>query len=282
MIRYRLMTPADIPAGLSLCRSAGWNQISRDWELFLTLSPEGCLVAADDQGKVVGTVTTVRYADHFSWIGMVLVDREKQRQGIGIGLLRESLQVLHPEETVKLDATPAGREVYLKLGFMDEYRLSRMHVAEVSASALPASVTARPVNPGDVPALLGFDREVFGADRKPILEWLLNGGQQYAFMVGDKTRIRGYCFGRPGHNFTHIGPVISEDIDTAIQLVSAALRNCMGPVVVDALHHTPEWIQWLSSMGFHEQRLLTRMYRGTNTWPGISEKQFAILGPEFG
>lgn len=282
MIQYRLMTPADILAGLSLCRSAGWNQVARDWELFLTLSPEGCLVAIDDQGKVMGTVATVQYADHFSWIGMVLVDQEKQRQGIGIGLLRESLRILHSEETVKLDATPAGREVYLKLGFIDEYRLSRMHVAEVSASALPGKVTARSVNPGDLPALLDFDRKVFGSDRKPILGWLLNGGHQYAFLIGDKTRIRGYCFGRPGHSFTHIGPVISEDIDTAIQLVSAALRNCMGPVVVDALHHTPEWIQWLSSMGFHEQRLLTRMYRGTNTWPGISEKQFAILGPEFG
>lgn len=283
MIRYRLMTPADIPAGLSLCRSAGWNQIARDWELFLTLSPEGCLVAIDDQGKVAGTVTTVRYADRFSWIGMVLVDPEKQRQGIGLGLLRESLQVLHPEETVKLDATPAGRGVYLKLNFTDEYRLSRMHMAEVSVAALPASVTARPVTAADLPALLDFDREVFGADRKPILEWLLNGGQQYAFLVNEKTRIRGYCFGRSGHNFTHIGPVISEDIDTAIQLVSAALRNCIGSqVVVDALHHTPEWIHGLTSIGFYEQRPLIRMFRGTNTWPGIPEKQFAILGPEFG
>ena len=39
MITFRQMESADIPAGLSLCRAAGWNQLSRDWELFLRLSP---------------------------------------------------------------------------------------------------------------------------------------------------------------------------------------------------------------------------------------------------
>ena len=39
------MVEGDIPAGLSLCRTAGWNQTKEDWELFLHLSPEGCCVA---------------------------------------------------------------------------------------------------------------------------------------------------------------------------------------------------------------------------------------------
>src|SRR6478672_1599886 len=126
MIEYRKMTPGDIDAGLSLCRSAGWNQIENDWKLFLALSPDGACVAVDEHGKVVGTVTTISYDNRFSWIGMVLVDPEKKRQGIGTHLLREALHVLEHIDTVKLDATPAGREVYLKLGFVDEYMLSRM------------------------------------------------------------------------------------------------------------------------------------------------------------
>jgi hypothetical protein len=40
--------------------------------------------------------------------------------------------------------------------------------------------------------------------------------------------------------------------------------------------------QWLISIGFTEQRELIRMYRGKNAYPGTPEKQFAILGPEFG
>src|SRR5688572_9072579 len=128
MIIYRNMRPEDIPAGLSLCRSAGWNQLARDWELFLKISPEGCRVGVDESGKVRGTVTTVRYQHRFTWIGMVLVDSEMQRRGIGTQLLNEALQLARVTETVKLDATPAGREVYLKLNFVDEYPISRMHI----------------------------------------------------------------------------------------------------------------------------------------------------------
>jgi len=48
MITHRKMNMRDIPAGLSLCRAAGWNQLARDWELFLQLNSEGCFVAIDD------------------------------------------------------------------------------------------------------------------------------------------------------------------------------------------------------------------------------------------
>ena len=91
MIAYREMTPADIPAGLNLCRLAGWNQLARDWELFLQIHSKGCRVGVDDAGNVVGTVTTIPYENHFAWIGMVLVDPSKRRQGIGTQLLREAL-----------------------------------------------------------------------------------------------------------------------------------------------------------------------------------------------
>jgi ribosomal protein S18 acetylase RimI-like enzyme len=282
MISYRQMTEGDIPEGLSLCRAAGWNQTAADWELFLRLSPKGCRVGVDENGDVKGTVTTVRYQDHFSWIGMVLVDPDYRRQGIGIQLLREALQILEREETIKLDATPNGREVYRQLDFVDEYRISRMQLKSSASMALPLS-SAVPLTQRHIAAVLAFDRDVFGADRKAVLDSLLNRGPQYCFFREGNNGIGGYCFGRNGHQFAHIGPVISTDLDTARALVVAALDAAKGAsVVLDALHHTPQWIEWLMSIGFEEQRPLMRMYRGTNAYPGTPEKQFAILGPEFG
>jgi hypothetical protein len=130
--------------------------------------------------------------------------------------------------------------------------------------------------------LLEFDREVFGADRRPVLEWMWKGAPHYAFVIEEKKQLKGYCFGRTGYHFTQIGPVIARNLDSAINLVSAALRNCKGPVILDALHDIPAWVSWLSSLDFVEQRKLIRMFRGSNAFPGIPEKQFAILGPEFG
>ena len=271
------MKVEDIPAGLALCRASGWNQLTADWEIFLRLSPEGCRVCIEDD-KVVGTVTTVPYEDHFSWIGMVLVDPAKRRSGIGMSLLHEALNVLRDVNLVKLDATPAGREVYTKLDFVDEYQLSRM----IAPSAPQSTVTsARLVAGTDLPEVIQLDREVFGADRRPLLESMLAAGPELTF-VTKVVSGRGYCFGRKGHDFTHIGPVIATDIAAAKSVFSAAMSNCQGPVITDALHHTPGWIAWLSSIGFSEQRRLTRMYRGVNSWPGLPQQQFSILGPEFG
>jgi len=276
------MVAGDIPAGLSLCRSAGWNQTAEDWRLFLKLSPAGCYVAVDDEGHVRGTVATVRYGDRFSWIGMVLVDPTRQRQGIGIQLLRESLHVLREEETIKLDATPAGRHIYVQLDFQDEYRISRMEARNIPMEKVNDEDT-RQILSADIPSLLPTDRVVFGADRKPVLEDILQRSPDLAYVAVAEGGMKGYCFGRTGHNFNHIGPVIADDFETAKRVVSAALRRCNGrPVVIDALLHTPEWIAWLSSLGFVEQRPLIRMYRGSNASPGVPKKQFAILGPEFG
>lgn len=280
MIHYRIMKVHDIADGLSLCRQAGWNQLASDWEIFLHLSPNQCIVA-NKGSKVVGTVTTIRYQKKISWIGMVLVDPAYKRQGIGIQLMQEALQILCREETIKLDATPAGREVYLKLNFVDEYALSRM-VRIASEKQLNVS-SAQTVHKNDLPKIINFDREIFGADRQPILEWMWEGAPRYAFIAEEKNEVQGYCLGRNGHNFIHIGPIIAKNLEIAKDLVSAALNNCMGhSVILDILHFEPAWREWLISVGFAEQRPLIRMYRGSNRFPGVPERQYAILGPEFG
>jgi len=274
------MRKDDIERGLSLCRSAGWNQLARDWEIFLQQGPDGCRVAEINE-KVLGTVTTMRYQHFFSWIGMVLVDPAYQRQGIGMQLLREALQILQMEETVKLDATPAGREVYLKLNFVDEYLLSRME-AVITGDKLKDSA-ARSINENEIPALIKFDREIFGADRRSLLTWMWKGALEYAYVVMEKNDILGYCAGRNGDKYTQIGPVIAKNVGVARQLVSAALSNCHGrQVILDVPHQQPQWLVWLASVGFTEQRNFMRMYRGPNRFPGLPEKIFAIAGPEFG
>jgi GNAT superfamily N-acetyltransferase len=280
MISYRLMKYSDIPAGLSLCRAAGWNQVARDWEAFLHLNPDGCLIATNGD-QVVGTVATLRYQHCFSWIGMVLVDPACRRQGIGSGLLNEALQLLHNEQTIKLDATPAGRDVYVKLDFFDEYPLSRMVCTNWVKKVTEANV--RSISKNDLPAVAALDHKVFGTDRKLLLEWMFEGGPQFAFGIEAENEIQGYCLGRRGYSFTHIGPVIAKDLKDAKKLVTAALDSCIGhAVVLDISCFDLQWKQWLTLHGFTEQRAFMRMYRGSNLFSFLSEHQFAILGPEFG
>jgi len=277
------MVEGDVASALSLSQLAGWNQTQEDWKLFLNISPTGCFVAVDDTGDVQGTVATVRYEHHFSWIGMVLVHTTMQRRGVGTMLLRRALDELSDEETIKLDATPAGRQLYLSLGFRDEYRLLRMELVRVSPSQLDTSSRVRALQTEDLFKLMEFDHQVFGANRRAIVEAIWRRAPEFAFILENAGVIRGYCFGRWGERFTHIGPVVANDLDGARNLCSAALMNAPArPVVIDALSEKDSWLGWLNDIGFREQRPLIRMYRGSNEYPGLPEKQFAILGPEFG
>jgi len=280
MIKYRTMNSADIADGLKLCRKAKWNQLESDWQIFLRHSPGACMVAIFED-QIVGTITTIRYGHSFSWIGMVLVDPDFRRKGIGQQLLQEALQLLQAEETVKLDATPAGREVYLELNFVDEYPLTRMNRMLTEDIFHPTS--ARAILKEDLPGLIEFDSKIFGADRSSLMQWMWEKAPGFAFMIEEGDEIKGYAMGRYGYDFMHIGPVIAQNIDTAQNLLIAALNKCAGsPVIIDVLHFEPEWIAWLNDIGFTEQRNFIRMFRGTNRFKGVPENQFAIIGPEFG
>jgi GNAT superfamily N-acetyltransferase len=281
MIAFRTMQTDDVGAGLSLCRLAGWNQLERDWKLFLRLSPGGCRVGVDDNGNVIGTVTTLPYQDRFTWIGMVLVDPSRRHEGIGTQLLREAIHLAGAHETLKLDATPAGREVYRKLNFVDEYDITRMKLAMPVSHATVYATRCMQVN--DIPSVSELDREVFGADRKPILESNFSAAPYHACVLEKQGRLMGYCLGRPGFDFNHIGPVVAQDVDTARQLLLQALRyQSSKPVIMDVTNHSADWVSFVSSIGFVALRPLIRMYRGANQHHGIPEKQFAILGPEYG
>ena len=127
----RTLKESDIPAAQRLRELAKWNQVDQDWRNLLSFEPNGCFVAEMD-GRVVGSATSTRYvpnsgAGSFGWIGMVLVDPDYRRHGIGSTLLKRCIQYLKDcgVETVKLDATPMGKLVYEKLGFHDEYNIER-------------------------------------------------------------------------------------------------------------------------------------------------------------
>ena len=273
------MSLDDIPAGLDLCRAAGWNQTARDWTQFLTATPDGARTARVDR-RVVGTAATIRYGRAFAWIGMVLVDPAMRGHGIGTRLLDEAMALVADMPSVRLDATPAGFPLYLKRGFVEEYRLHRMLRAG-SVLRNPGDSRMRPLLAADISVIATFDAAAFGADRTGMLRWMFDGTPDLAWYAGKQDNLEGFVLGRRGHLFDHIGPVVARDVAVAQALTRAALGATSRAVVIDATLHVPAWREWLHSIGFRQHRELIRMSRGTPPTAEV-ERQFAILGPEFG
>ena len=130
----------------------------------------------------------------------------------------------------------------------------------------------------DLPAIHRMDREVFGADRRRLLASLLARAPECAW-IADGC---GYCFGRPGHLYYQLGPIVALDPDTARDLAVQCLSRLDGrPFAIDVPLLDAAWLDWLKSAGFVEERPFKRMFLRGHVHPGIPARQYAICGPEF-
>lgn len=280
-ITFRKMLTGDIAAGLRLCRLSGWNQLEHDWVLFLRLSPRGCRVA-EKHGKVVGTVATLRYQDRFSWLAMVLVDPAERGAGLGTRLLQEGLMLLDNDACVRLDATPLGRPIYKRHGFIEELALSRMTATADAHPIRAGSSHIRRMREEDLPSIFAWDMEAFGADRQALLRQVFRLGPGYAWVSEDRD-LQGYCFGRPGYKYQQLGPIVAKNEIIASELVSECLLHQSGMgFAIDTPTICPAWLAQLTSLGFTEERPFARMQRGEHQQTGWYDQVFGIAGPEFG
>jgi hypothetical protein len=257
------MSHADIGEGLRLCRASNWNQLEDDWRFFLD---HGGASLAEQEGAVVGSVGWLPFGADFAWLSMMLVDPAVRRGGIGSTLMEAALEALKGQH-VRLDATPAGEPMYRKFGFLDEYRLARTKVT--GGGALSPDV--RPIEPADLPEILASDREIFGADRSALLTDLYRRAPNLAW-IGRGA----YCFGRPGHLFPQLGPVVASNLEGARAVVNHCLARHDGQAFVVDLPDRPD------GLGFEILRPFLRMSLGEVRRHGRPEQVFAITGPEFG
>lgn len=279
-VHLRVMKAADIPTGMKLKEVAGWNQSAADWERFLSASPNGCFVA-EAEGRVVGTTTTITYQGRFAWVGMVLVDPQFRRQGVGTRLLARAIDHLDAccVPTIKLDATPQGKPIYEKLGFVTEFEIERWMLERPPQAQNSPSRDSPPV----FADILDLDRKVFGADRSELLRSLDRETPAFTLGIQSEGKLQGYALGRHGSRADHVGPWMAQDETVAGEMLDEFLRRSDRTVIfLDCLKANPFARKLLSSRGFKFSRPLTRMARGPNACPGRPDLLCAILGPEFG
>jgi GNAT superfamily N-acetyltransferase len=271
-VEPRPLTDADLPRAAALSRLVGWNQMARDWALFLR---HGEGRALDDGGEALAaTAAVLRYGRDLAWISMVLVRPDLRRRGIATALMRWAMERLAGTRCAALDATPAGREVYRRLGFRDAWGLARWALP----APLPAAPGVRLVRPGDWPTLLALDAAAFGAPREALLRDFAARCPLAAFIAEDGA---GFALARDGAHGPQIGPVVAREDATARALIAAARAALPGTPVLDLAEPRGGLAAWLAAHGAAPQRPFRRMTAG-DTLPGDPALIAAVAGPEFG
>jgi GNAT superfamily N-acetyltransferase len=267
----------------ALVREAGWNQLAADWNVFIDHGRVYALETPAD--RIVATTATLPY-DRFAWISMVLVTSAYRRRGLATLLMRRAMQELAASNLVPiLDATPDGRAVYRKLGFVDSWRFHRLLRREAhstQAPVVPAAIAIRPITDRDWPALAAYDGAAFGAERGGVLS-SLRGRLPPAELLAERGgRIAGFLLGRDGRLAAQLGPLIADDDTIAQALLARALATLSAAVLIDLADAKAELRSWLEACGFAAVRPFTRMIHGTARRYDDAQRTYAVIGPEFG
>jgi len=279
MIHLRTMTTDDLALGMRLRGQARFNQTEADWRRFLDLEPDGCFVAELD-GEPVGTVANFVFGP-IGWIAMLLVDERVRRRGIGTRLTQHALDYLASRgvATARLDATPRGRLVYEKLGFVAEYELVRLE-GTAPGVATPGTVVC--LTPDRLDALVALDEQATATPRRRLIERLCAERPEATWVFPSGDGIAGYMTLREGTNATQIGPCVALSDEAGRALGDAALAFCAGQrVFVDVPVDNRPAMQWAESKGLVAQRPFTRMRRGEPVADEPSQL-WASSGPEKG
>ena len=182
---------------------------------------------------------------------------------------------------MKLDATPQGRPLYEKFGFVAEYDIERWLLERPEANRVGTGGAGG--GPGAIEDVLQLDRELFGADRGALLRSLSTAAPDFTLVATRDGAVAGYTFGRRGSRADHLGPWMARTEDVAATLLDEFLRRSGRELVsVDCVRRNLWAIPLVKARGFALSRPLTRMFRGRNAFPGDPGSLCATVGPEFG
>ncbi len=222
----RHMAPDDIAAAVGLAQAVGWPHDERDFKRLLHWSPDGCFCVEETDRGVIGIVTTTPYGRELAWIGMLIVQPDRQRQGIGEQLMRAALDHLIARDTqrIMLDASDAGRPLYERMGFRKVCKIERW---EGRASTY-LGPRARRMRERDLEAVQALDRQLFGVNRQHILRRLWDEFPDLAWVDASGENIEGFLMGRRMQPTIHLGPWMSWTAASAERLLRVAFEQLQG------------------------------------------------------
>jgi ribosomal protein S18 acetylase RimI-like enzyme len=278
----RVLGPADLGAASSLVAEAGWNQVEADWRIFLEL---GHLMGVDVPGEgVVATAATLPLGPEVGWISMMLVATRYRRRGLGRRLLGQCILDLAAQGlTPGLDATAAGRELYLRYDFQDAIAITRWQRALAAPPPQPAAdVEIRAVSAADLDAIAALDRRAFGFERRSVLARLAERVPRAAALALRGGEPCGFLLARDGREALQLGPLVATDAAVPAALVAHALARVPEAAHIDVLDRHHALGGWLAANGFAPQRRFTRMLYRRDDPGGDARFAFATAGPELG
>ena len=232
MDTIHLLEARDRERCIDLALTVGWPREEKKWEIFLTLGRG--FGSSDAQGALTSMVVVTPF-EVGSFVAMMVVRPDTQGTGLGRRLLEHALA--DAQQPVMLYATPAGRVLYERIGFVVTDSVQKLGG---TARATHASATTRRATAADVEAITAADRSAFGSGR----------GRHIAALYACASRcvvddLGGFAIAWHNGAVLIVGPLAARDERAACDLIDAALEGHTGPARIDV----PESSSYVAAHG---------------------------------
>ncbi len=272
MFRVAKMRAGDFPFAVQLANTMSWSMASEDFKFAVELEPDGCFVLFHGSERV-GIATCASFGK-VGWFGNLVVTEAYRRRGAGALLVKSAIEYLRSRgaETVGLYAYPQLIKFYRQFGFTPDVDFL-VFQGKAVPPATEEKAQLQKAKKQDTPAIIDFDSQCFGANRKKLLEPILRGKNNLCYIAIDDHGIAGYCAATVIGEAAGVGPLMCRQNrgDAAVALLQAVLSKLKNH---DIFTCTPTeetaLLKVLSKAGLQEKFRVTKMFLGTATAKGCT------------
>jgi ribosomal protein S18 acetylase RimI-like enzyme len=256
------MDVADFSFAIQLANTMNWNMTTEDFEFMVKLEPLGCFVLFHNQERF-GIATSVSFGE-VGWFGNLIVKEDARREGAGSLLISHAIDYLKSKgvETIGLYAYPHLVKFYESLGFEPDIDFS---VFQGKAGFPPPQRILRDVKKEDVPKIIDFDGQCFGANRKKLLEPILLNKGNLCYISTENNEITGYVAAKVYDKMAEVGPLLchANRVDDAVLLLKTMLSRLNGVNVFLCMpKKEPALLNVLHEAGLREDFRVVRVFLG--------------------
>lgn len=270
----RQMSRVELETAIEWANTEGWNPGIHDADCFYAADNHG-FFAGLESGRIVGTVSAVKYDDDFGFMGFYLVNPEVRNKGYGLELWNAGLQYLQGR-CIGLDSVRPDLVSCKKPEFKSAYVNYRFQWIRDSETRSVAEL----INLADIPfsELSRYDRKLFGFSRENFLKLWISRPGSIALGITENNLISGYGVIRQCRNGYKIGPLFA-DSEISAEKIFLGLTYSLGsgiPVFLDVPAHNQRALGLAANYNMKEVFRTTRMYNGPppdlplDKWYGVT------------
>lgn len=271
-----------VPGLLRLCRQADWPDYGEQ-ELTLLVRQGRFFGYQNISGDIISCIGLFLFGG-LSSIGLVIVDKDYKRLGLGRRMVRACLSRTDENTAIRLCATTEGLPLYEKAGFhtagsVRKYGCHSFHRIETQED-LDAELAS--FRKQDFQELAAADLAAFGGDRSNLLQQLISASEECVIARNNDGHLIGYGLSVQTPANLKFGPIIASSSDIAAQIVNRLAAGTQGPMRIDIPAEHTSFHDRLTEMGFHAVGAQPLMLYQKKMLPSQNGHLYALISQALG